>query len=109
MKDPRLVRLAVLAGMIRDHELGQLRARAEAMAQTRAHLAGLATAPPADTADMALMLADLRHQQWAEARRRDLNTTLARQTAEWMTAQDAARAAFGRAEALARLRDGKRR
>jgi hypothetical protein len=45
------------------------------------------------------------YERWAEARRAEINLTLARQTAEWIEARDAARQAFGRADALRRLSD----
>lgn len=42
----------------------------------------------------------LRYQQWADLRRSELNTVLARQTAEWLAAREEARLAFGKTEAL---------
>jgi hypothetical protein len=53
---------------------------------------GLDLAPAAQVA--------LRYQLWADIRRAELNTVLARQTADWLAAREDARHAFGRAEAL---------
>jgi hypothetical protein len=53
----------------------------------------------------AAVQAGLLYERWAEARRAEINLTLARQTAEWIEARDAARQAFGRADALRRLSD----
>jgi hypothetical protein len=100
----RLARLARLAGMIRDLRLAGLERAARARADSRARLAGLALAPCAsDLGAIAAAQAELRYQSWAEARRAEINLTLARQTAEWLDAQDAARRAFGRSLALQAL------
>ena len=86
-------------------ELTRRRA-AEAKAQSEAALARLAT--PVAPADAGLegasaALAGLAYQRWADARRAEINQTLARQTHHWMEARDAAQKAFGKADALRRL------
>lgn len=90
-----------LAGMLLDHRLSQLRQAAERCDQSRMQIAaldqpaeptGLDLAPAAQVA--------LSYQLWADVRRAELNTVLARQTADWLAAREDARHAFGRAEAL---------
>ncbi len=65
-------------------------------------LAGLATEQelPADMPEIVGRRAEMTYQRWAEGRRAEINVVLARQTADWLTAQDAARAVFGQTEAL---------
>jgi hypothetical protein len=58
------------------------------------------TAEPVDLPPVAAGLIGLRYQLWADRRRSDLNTVLSRQTADWLNAQQDARLAFGRFEAL---------
>jgi hypothetical protein len=100
----RLAQLARLAGMVRDLRLAELEAAGRARRESRERLAGLTLEPcPTDLAAIAAAQAEVRYQAWAEARRAEINLTLARQTAEWMEAQDAARKAFGRAMALQAL------
>ena len=41
--------------------------------------------------------------RWADARRAEINQVLARQTGQWIEARDAAKIAFGKADALRRL------
>lgn len=97
----RLPQLAGLAGMIRDLRLAELEAAGRARAESRQRLAGLTLEPyPSDLGAIAAGQTEVRYQAWAEARRAEINLTLARQTAEWLEAQDIARKAFGRALAL---------
>ena len=104
---PRTLRpLVEISRLILDHKLAALTRAATAREESKAHLAGLAR-PLADT-DLPLAAAaqaGLLYERWAEARRAEINLTLARQTAEWIEARDAARQAFGRADALQRLSD----
>jgi hypothetical protein len=89
-----------------DHKLAALTLAAAAREESKARLAGLSR-PAADT-DLPLAAAaqtSLLYERWAEARRAEINLTLARQTAEWIEARDAARQAFGRTDALRRLTD----
>ena len=99
-----LARLAQLAGMVRDLRLVELERAGQARAESRMRLAGLTLDPFAsDLGAVATAQAEVRYQSWAEVRRAEINLTLARQTAEWLEAQAAARHAFGRAEVLRRL------
>lgn len=100
-KAAEIARLEVLAGMIFDHRLSQLKTTAAAKAQSEAALAGLAAPMPADGLEgAAASLAGISYQRWADARRAEINLILAHQTRDWLDAQSAAREAFGRAEAL---------
>jgi hypothetical protein len=106
MKRQDLQKLQDLTGLMLDHQLEQLRRAAGAKAQSEAALARLAT--PVAPADEGLegasaALAGLAYQRWADARRGEINQTLARQTHHWMDARDAAQRAFGKADALRRL------
>lgn len=97
-----LAKLQSLAGLMLDHRLAVLQRAADAMRESRAALERL-SAPPAPAEGLegaAAALAALAYHRWADARRGEINTALARQTHDWMVAQDAARTAFGKAEAL---------
>jgi hypothetical protein len=98
-----LSRLQVLAALVRDHRLGQLQAAATKRAQSEAQIAALAKPDATDLPPIAGQLVALRYQTWADCRRTELNLVLARQTADWLAARDAARKAFGQAEALKAL------
>ena len=101
-KKDQMRRLQQVAGLMFDSKLADLRAKARAVQQTKDHLTDLVT-KPADAPDMpqiATAVAGLRYERWADVRRADLNLTLARQTAEWLDARDAARLAFGKTQAL---------
>ena len=91
---------------ILDGRLSELRRCAAARDESLAQISGLETAPAAagDLEGTSAQLAALNYQRWAEGRRRELNQVLARQTAAWIDATDAAREAFGRNEALKTLR-----
>lgn len=106
MKTQDLQKLKDLAKLMLDHQLDHLRRATEAKAQSEAALAGLAM-PPAPAVDgmkgASAALAGLAYQRWADARRAEINLTLARQTHHWMEARDAAQKAFGKADALRRL------
>jgi hypothetical protein len=100
----RLRRLAGLGAMIRDIRLTALQRAAAARAESRARLAGLDLPPVAtDLPPLVAARAELAYQVWADARRAEINLVLARQTAEWQEAREAARLAFGRAAVLDRL------
>ena len=108
-------RLQQVAALLFDSKLTNLKATARAMQQTKDHLADLTARPvPAqDLPQLAMEIAALRYERWADLRRQDLNLALARQTAAWLDARDAARLAFGKNQALeaiaARLPKGTKR
>ena len=90
-----------IARLLLDHRLNRLRAAADRKEQSRLQIAALdRTAEPADLPPVAAGQVALRYRLWADARRSEINSVLARQTAEWMLARDEAREAFGKAEAL---------
>ncbi len=96
-----LARLDGLARLVLDHRLSLLRDAADRRAQSRRQIEALdRAAEPVDLPPVAAGQVALRYQLWADARRADLNTLLARQTADWLEARRDAQAAFGRAEAL---------
>ncbi|WP_102224049.1 hypothetical protein [Acidimangrovimonas sediminis] len=103
MKDARkLAALGRLSQMRLDAELARLRAAARAREASLAALEAL-KAPdesPGDLSPVAAGLAQLSYRRWAEARRAEINVTLARQTAEWAEARDRAALAFGRTQSL---------
>lgn len=97
-------RLTELADLIRDQRLNLLREAAERRDQSLRQIAALER--PAAAPELSLLteqLVGLRYQAWADHRRSELNTVLARQSADWLAARDEARQAFGRAEALRAL------
>lgn len=90
-----------LAGLLLDHRLSQLRQAADRREQSRMQIAALDKgAEPADLPPVAAGQVALRYQLWADVRRSELNTLLARQTVDWIAAREDAQHAFGRAEAL---------
>lgn len=96
--------LASLGGLLLDRALADLNAAARSCAESRERIAALDVGPaPGNLPLAAAALAALRYETWADARRAELNLTLARQTAEWISARDLARRAFGRAEAIREL------
>ena len=97
--------LQALSQIVLDARLADLRAAARARDQTLAHLRDLTTAQPwiEGASGMAEAQASLAYQRWADARRADLNQTLAQQTALWIEGRDAARQAFGKSDVLAAL------
>lgn len=100
-----LSRLQRVADLMLDHRLAHLRKTAETKAQSEAALAALARPRPegADLEGAAAALAAMAYQRWADARRKEINQTLARQTHDWLEARAAAQLAFGKADALRRL------
>ncbi|GGE10293.1 hypothetical protein SAMN05421774_102215 [Gemmobacter megaterium] len=101
----RLHRLATLAALIQDRAQASLRHHTQACAETRQHLANLDTpaAAPAGIPPQVMENVAVQHQQWAGPQRARLNAVLARQTADRMAAETAARTAFGRAHVLNEL------
>ncbi len=105
MNGQDLHRLKELADLMLDVRLQALRATADAKAKSEAALGALAR--PADKTDdlvgASAQLAALAYGRWANARRAEINQVLARQTGQWIEARDAAKIAFGKADALRRL------
>ncbi len=104
-KDAPLARLSTISALILDGRLSELRRCAAARDETITQIAGLQqdSAHCDEFEGAAAQLAALNYQRWAEVRRRELNQNLARQTAAWIDATEAARTAFGRNEALKTL------
>ena len=109
MKVQRLEALARVSQIMLDMRLAELRAAAAACTATRSTLAEVSlprAAPENNLAPAALSRAGMLYDRWAEARRAEINLTLARQTAIWLESRDAAAMAFGRDRTLARLTAG---
>lgn len=101
-----LARLQDLAALMRDHRLGQLHEAAARRAQSLQQIAALdQPESPTDLPPVAVHRVALQYQAWADQRRAELNLVLARQTADWIIAREAAQKAFGQAEALRGLRN----
>jgi len=107
VSDPRLPALARVAGALLDAELAELRARGAATEATRGRIAALDAAVARQHAAIAAELEAPvagpvldRWGGWADRRRAELNTALARELAALEAQRQAAAAAFGRAEAL---------
>lgn len=105
-KSGQIARLRPLADMLLEARLTALQAAAAARAASLDRLADLERAAPAtDLPDIAAAEVGMRYQRWADQRRAELNLTLARQTAAWIEARQAAAQAFGRSQALRGLAD----
>lgn len=100
-----LAKMRLISDLMLEARLARLTAAAHAKQQSEDQLAGLAkTCGLTDGIQpVAAQLAALNYQRWAESRRAEINLVLARQTAEWIEARDAARATFGRAEVVGKL------
>ena len=106
MSKPRdLGRLAVLAGLLRDRKLDDLRATRLQREATQGRLAALVAGPAEGLSPVAAAQSALLYQRWVDGKRAEINLQLARDTAAWLEAQAAARTAFGRAQVLDVLKD----
>lgn len=95
-----------LAQLILDARLSELQALAREREQSQARLADLNRSfAPSDLHPVAAAEAELRFQRWADLRRAEVNAVIARQEVRLDELRGAARAAFGRAQALSRLGD----
>ncbi|MBL8561433.1 MAG: hypothetical protein JNN06_04050 [Gemmobacter sp.] len=101
-------KLAELAALVRDQRLELLRLAAERKATTERLIAGLDQPGTDSVPAVAAARAELAYRSWADQRRRELSRLLAAQLAECEKRRDAARLAFGRAEVLDKLRNGKK-
>jgi hypothetical protein len=102
-RNDQMTRLGEISGLMLDVRLAALQAANRAKEESLAQLAGLAApvAPAKGLSEVTAELAALSYQRWADVRRAELNLVLARQTAVWMDAREAARQAFGKKQALA--------
>ena len=106
MSNPRDLRqLAVLAGLLRDRQLDDLRAARQRREATQARLGALLAGPAEGLSPLAAAQSALLYQRWVDGKRAEINLQLARDTAAWLEAQAAARTAFGRAQVLDVLKD----
>lgn len=107
MKAEDLGRLERLAHLMLDQRLTDLRQAADAKAQSEAALAALSAhrMPDSDLVGASTDLVELAYSRWADGRRAEINVILARQTHLWLQARQAACLAFGKVDALRRLKD----
>lgn len=98
-----LHRLTALAALIRDQRLAKLQACAAERNMSLQRLQDLAPKPSEEADPIAQATTLMRYETWADARRREINLVLARQTAAWMAARAEAEGAFGRAEVLKKI------
>ncbi|MDO8311925.1 MAG: hypothetical protein Q7T25_08295, partial [Sideroxyarcus sp.] len=101
----QIKRLQQIAGLQLDLRLNDLHAAARARQESLDRIAGLNMPPRGDLPPIAAAQADILYQRWADARRAEINQTLARQTAEWLEAQSRARRAFGQTQAMNALHE----
>lgn len=104
-----MARLSALAGMLRDIELAEVSAAAQARQASLDRLADLAL--PRQTAEVdeiSAARAGLLYESWADQRRAEIRLVLERQTKALLQAQDKARLALGRADVMERLTTGRR-
>lgn len=94
-------RLQALAQLALDQRQQGLRQAAERLERSRMQLQAVNGADmPADLPPIAAGLVDVAYRRWADVRRAELNTLIARQMVEWMEARSEAATAFGRVQAL---------
>lgn len=101
-KDPRIDRLVVLAGLVRDHRLSQLAAATAARDATVTLRDGL-VATQSD--DPAALQAQAVYGVWVDRQREVLALQIDLQQTEVALRTSTARSAFARAVALEKLRD----
>jgi hypothetical protein len=98
-----LARLSVLADLLRDARLEDLRLARVRREETQARLSALTAGPAEGLGPLAAAQTALLYQRWVDGKRAEINLQLARDTAAWLEAQAAARTSFGRAQVLNRL------
>lgn len=104
-RDERFSRLIKITEVLFESKLVKLRSTANAMSETEACIEALSRP------DMKIeygnevvgALSQLQYKRWADARRYELNLTLAAQKADWLDASDDARKAFGKKVALTKI------
>ncbi len=102
----KLLRLAEVAGLIYDTRLLALEKAARARQNSLDRLAEInRPAPDTDLPPVTAAEVAMRYELWADQRRSEINALLARQTAEWNEARQAAAQAFGRNQVVGKLRD----
>lgn len=105
----KLKRLAEVSSLILQTRLLALETAARARQHSLDRLAEInAPSAPADLSLVAAAEVALRYQLWADQRRSEINTVLARQTAEWQEARQEAARAFGRNKVIDSLRERQR-
>lgn len=104
----KLRRLEEVSSLILDTRMMALEKAARARQLSLDRLAEINK--PASATNLPLVQAAevaMRYELWADQRRTEINAVLARQTAEWNDARQEAALAFGRNQALGKLRERK--
>lgn len=96
-------RLTAVSNLILDQHLARLQACAAERNASLQRLRDLAPKPAHQLDEIPLATTLLRYESWADARRSEINQTLARQTAAWLEARMRAETAFGRSEVLRKI------
>ena len=101
-KSQDFYRLQKLATLQLDAKLAALTCAGRSRQASLDQLAGLAIPVGLSTelSDLVNRRTEMTYQRWAERRRAEINLSLARQTADWLNAQESARQAFGQTQAL---------
>ena len=108
MTNNQYARLEEIGRLLLDLRLAELRRAAIARQHCLDRLEALNLVPASDLDPVTAARTELRYLQWAEVRRAEINPVLARRTVDWLTAQGAARDAFGKTEALRLMRERRR-
>ena len=100
-----LKRLGKLTAMMLDMRLAEVNRAAALRDECATRLKDIQSPPPQGEGleGAASDLAQLTYQRWVDLRREELNRQLAQKTAIWLDATEAARAAFGKDQALNNL------
>jgi hypothetical protein len=98
-----LDRLTAIAEIIVEQRLAKLQACAAERNNSLQRLQDLVPTSSAETDPISQATTLLRYETWADARRREINLLLARQTVAWLEARSEAQSAFGRADVLKKL------
>jgi hypothetical protein len=102
----KLKRLAEVSNLILETKLMALEKAARARQYSLDRLAEINKPfAPSNLPLVAAAEVAIRYELWADQRRSEINTVLARQTAEWDEARLEAARAFGRNQVLGKLRD----
>lgn len=102
-KDERLGRLRQMAGMVLETRSAELARVTGACDALRIQLAALDRLPPPG-ADLTASHSWFAFEQWASARRAEINLQLAAREAERLVRLEETRRAFGRSQVLSKLK-----
>ena len=100
----KLQRLAEVSSLLRDTKMLAMEAAARARQHSLDRMAELnRPATPTELPPLVAAEVAMRYALWADQRRSEINLILARQTVEWVGAQQEAARAFGRHQVVQKL------